>query len=88
MGGIYALVGDLLDADGVGAVKVDKVEPGRVEELWGSDADLDRGICGRRRGGLGDGVDDGVEAGGGGDDDGARVGGVEDEVAPSEEDFA
>ena len=77
---------ELVDADGGGAVELDGVDPGRVLELGRSDADLDRGgdiwIRGR-----GAGVDDGVEAGGGGDDD-AGVGGVEDEVAAGEEDLA
>ena len=68
---------------------MDGVEPGRVLELGRSHADLDRGLgCGRWEGaGRGEGVDDGVEAGVGGDDD-AGVGLVEDEVAAGDEDLA
>lgn len=74
----------MLDTDPVWAGEVDEIEPGRVDELGRSHADLNRAL---RACGLWERFDGGVEARTGGDDD-ARVHRVEHEVSSREEDLA
>lgn len=75
---------DMLDADPVWASEVDKIEPGRVDELGGSHADLNRAL---HAVGLWERFDCGVEARAGRDDD-ARVRRVEHKVPSREKDLS